>query len=39
MSDHGDMQGAYCLVWKNILLEEVQRVPYLSSKIFLSGVN
>ena len=28
-SDHGDMQGAHGLVWKNVLLEECQRVPLI----------
>ena len=28
-SDHGDMQGAHGLVWKNVLLEECQRVPFI----------
>lgn len=28
-SDHGDMQGAHGLVWKNVLLEEAQRVPFI----------
>jgi len=28
-SDHGDMQGAHGLVWKNVLFEECQRVPFI----------